>query len=448
MAHSHRKLIAASTAVGLVALTLAGCAPAASDGRTTIDVWTHEFEPLQASLLEKWIPEFESANPDIKINLTTVPLAGVVTYDAKLLASLSTGSGPDVWDMGDWNFGTMIDNGFLAPIDPGTFGYGDQTELVAHYADGVTTSVERDGQLYGMVNEFNTLRLFYNKDVFAEAGIPELSETTPISWDEVGQIGQTLLKEEGGQVTRMGLQLGFFSNYRAPQWYAQNFYTLMRQYGQDDLYVDGEPAGNTQPVIDALSLLSQLTHEDRAYDPTFVQNWFADIPQGRAAMVQAGTWYPGAASSNAEGEFNFGVAPTPVVDPSDPSTLKDVSYLWGWAVNAASSSPEQEAAQEFLAFILGKKGETDQAAYWFQELGYLQPTSDFLSSDAYASAVEERPWLQPFIDALSTYQVGPVQHSTDLAGEALIRAIDKITYDAQDPAQVAAELQRDLERLP
>lgn len=440
--------------MGVTAVLLSGCAsPSADSDDIQLDVWTHEFEPLQTAFLEKWIPEFEADNPDISVNLTTVPLAGVVTYDAKLLSSLSTGTGPDLWDMGDWNFQTMLDNDYLAPIDPETFGYSSQEELLGHYAPGVTTAIERDGTLYSIVSEFNTLRTFYNKKVFEEAGIPELSETEPISWDEVGQIGQELLAEDNGQITRMGLQLGFFANYRAPQWYAQNFYTLMRQYGQDDLYVDGQPAADTKPVIDALTLLSTLTHEDRAYDPTFVQNWFADLPQGRVAMVQAGTWYPGAAAGNAEGgsfEYgtDFGVAPVPVVDPQDPATYKDVSWLWGWAVNAASPDPEQEAAQEFLAFITGKAGETEQAEYWFSELGYLQPSNDFLDSAAYTGAVTEQPWLQQFIDVLDTYEVSPVPHSTDLTGEALIRAIDKITYDNADPTEVAQELQTELERLP
>lgn len=445
------RIIPGLVTMGVVAAMVAGCTAGTdneSETVTEIDVWTHEFEPLQKAMLEKYIPEFEALNENVRINLTTVPLAGVVTYDAKLLASLSTGTGPDLWDMGDWSFKQMLDNNYLAAINPATFGYANQEELIGHYQEGATKAMEKDGSLFGLISEFNTTRLFYNKDVFAEAGIPELSEDVPISWDEVGEIGQKLYKEENGIVTRTALQFGFFANFRAPQWYAQNFYTLMRQYGQDDLYVNGEAAADTEAVRDAFDLMYKLTFDDKAYDPTFVQNWFADMPQGRVAMVQAGTWYPGAASPNAEGEFNFGVAPIPVVNPDDPNTYKDVSWLWGWAVNAASSDRKQQVAQDFLAFILGKKGESEQAAFWFAEMGYLQPSNDFLNSDVYASTIAEKPWLQGFIDALSDYEISAVQHSTDLVGEALIRAIDSVVYDRKSGAEAASSLQIELERLP
>lgn len=452
------RFIPGLVAMGVATAMVAGCTAgaetsssptgAASGSTIEIDVWTHEFEPLQAAMLEKWIPEFEALNEGVRINLTTVPLAGVVTYDAKLLASLSTGTGPDLWDMGDWSFKQMLDNDYLAPMDPSAFGYGSQAELIGHYKEGSTDAMQKDGSLYGAISEFNTMRLFYNKDVFAEAGIPELSEDVPISWDEVGEIGRKLYTEDNGVVTRMGLQFGFYANFRAPQWYAQNFYTLMRQYGQDDLYIDGTAAADTEAVRNAFDLMYQLTFEDKAYDPTFVQNWFADMPQGRTAMVQAGTWYPGAASANADGEFNFGVAPVPVVDPANPETYKDVSWLWGWAVNAASSGPEQQVAQDLLAFILGKKGESEQAAYWFAQMGYLQPTNDFLNSEAYAATIVEKPWLQGFIDALSDYEISAVQHSSDIVGEALIRAIDSVVYDRKTGAEAANALQKELERLP
>ena len=44
--------------------------------------------------------------------------------------------------------------------------------------------------------------------------------------------------------------------------------------------------------------------------------------------------------------------------------LKDL-YL-----DAEAAEAEKQAAQDFLAFITGKKGETEQAAYWFENLGY------------------------------------------------------------------------------
>ena len=418
---------------------------AAEEPSVTLDVWTHEFAPLQTAMLEKWIPEFGAEHPNVTINLTTIPFAGVVSYDTRLLAALSSGTGPDVWDMGDWNYPMFKENGFLAPLDPGFFGYENDQEFIDSFQPGTTSVLEQDGQLVGLFSEFNTLNLFYNRDVFEEAGIADLPSDRPVSWDEIGRIGQQLRLEDEGILERIGLQLGFFANFRSPQWYAMHFYQFMRQHGQDDLFVDGAPAANTEAAVAAFQEIADLQYEYGAYDPTFLLDWFADVPNGRAGMVLAGTWYPAAALANVP-DFDFGVAPNPVLDPEDPSTYHNVSWLWGWSVNAASPDAEKQAAQEFLAFILGKKGETEQAAYWFENLGYFQPSKAFLESEAYASALEERPWLDLWVSAFDEYEIDTVPHNYDAIGAALVRAIDRVIYDGASAQDAADQLQTELER--
>ena len=285
-----RSAIAVTAMAAASAVVLAGCSlTSSSDSDTTeLTLWTHEFEPLQNAMQDKWIAEFENANPDIKIKMTTIPLAGAVSYDSKLLSTLSSGAGPDVWDMGSWNFPSFQEQGFLAPIDASAFGYEDSADLIGAYDPASLQELKYDDNLYGLFSEFNTLATYYNTDVFAEAGIPDLPTDKPVSWDQIGEIGSKLYQEKDGAVTRIGYQFGFFANFKDAQWYSQNFYTLLRQYGQDDIYVDGKPAGDTDAVRNALQVFSDFVYKYKAYDPTFLNNWFADVPDGRAAMVSAG----------------------------------------------------------------------------------------------------------------------------------------------------------------
>jgi ABC-type glycerol-3-phosphate transport system substrate-binding protein len=428
----------------VVAANLTGPA-VAQDGEVTVELWTHEFEPLQTAMLEKWIPEFEAAHPNITVTMTTIPIAGVVTYDTRLLASLSSGGGPDVWDMGDWNYPMFKENGFLEPLDPAVFGYESDQDFLDSYQEGSTSVLEQDGRLVGLFSEFNTLNLFYNRALFGEIGVEDLPSDRPVSWDEIGEIGQQLRVEQDGILERIGLQLGFFANFRNAHWYALHFYQFMRQHGQDDIFVDGAPAANTEAAVASFQEIADLQYQYQAYDPTFLIDWFADVPQGRAGMVLAGTWYPAAALANVP-DFDFGVAPNPVLDPDDPDTYHNVSWLWAWSVNANSPDPEKAAAQEFLAFILGKQGETEQAAWWFENLGYFQPSRAFIESEAYASALGERPWLELWISAFENYQIDTVQHSFDAAGAALVRAIDRVIYDGASAQEAADQLQAELER--
>jgi ABC-type glycerol-3-phosphate transport system substrate-binding protein len=440
---SRSRSLGLGLALSLALTALPGAATAQDD--ITIDLWTHEFPPLQEAMMDKWIPEFEAANPGVKVNLTSIPFAGVVSYDTKLLAALSSGTGPDVWDMGDWNYPAFKENGFLAPLDPGIFGYESDQEFIDSYQPGSTAILEQDGKLVGLHSEFNTLNLFYNRALFNEVGIAEPPTDRPLSWDEVGEIGRALRLEEDGILKRIGLQLGYFANFRSAHWAAMHYYTFLRQHGQDDIFIEGTPAANTEAAVAALQEFADLQYEYGAYDPTFLNNWFADVPEGRAGMVLAGTWYPAAAQGNVP-DFDFGVVQSPVLDPDDPSTYKNVSWLWAWSVNQASPDAEKQAAQEFLAFILGKKGETEQAAYWFENLGYFQPRVDFLESDAYAAALEDRPWLDLWISAFDDYEIDVVDHAFDEPGSALVRAIDRVIYDGQSAQDSADQLQAELER--
>ena len=191
----------------------------------------------------------------------------------------------------------------------------------------------------------------------------------------------------------MGYQFGFFANYPAPEWYIQNFYPVMRQYGQHELFVNDKPAGDGQAMVDAFQLFYDFTHTYHAYDPYFVQNWFADFPTNRVAMVAAGPWYP-SAIRGIDSKVRFGVAHHPVVDPDDPATYQNIMYSFGWVVNAKRDPEQQALAQEFLGFILGKKGEAEQPLWWLENVGVIQPRSGLsliarLSRDPGAGTVDE-----------------------------------------------------------
>lgn len=413
-----------------------------------LELWTHEFPPLQDAMTNKWIPEFEAAHPGVKVKMTAIPFAGVIAYDSKLLAALAGGEGPDVWDMGDWNYKTFIDNGFLAPLDATIFGYANEQEMIDAYLPNTMSIFVRDGKVYGLFSEYNTLALFYNLDMFEAEGIEPLPEDKPVSWETIGELGQRLYKTDpvSGAPTQMAWQWGFFANYRSSQWYAQGFYALMRQFGQHDIYIEDKPAANSEAVKNAFQVIYDLQYKYKAYDPVFINNWFADFPQGRIAMVLAGTWFVPAIRQN-NPDVRFGVAPHPVVNPDDKNTYKNIQWSWGWSVNANKSPEQQKLAQEFLAFILGKKGETAQAAWWFANLGYTQPSKAFFESKDYQEKLAADPWLKQWIDAFEIFQIDYVQHSYDEPGSALMRAIDRVIYDQMTPEETMKLFQAELERM-
>lgn len=426
-------------------------APVGAQEERVLEVWSHDYQPLADALTSKWIPEFEAANPGVKVNYTSITFAGSgIDYDTKLLADLASGAGPDVWVMGSWNYieNQYIESGLVAPLDPAIFGYESVDDMVADYPPNSLTAFIRDGQIYAMFNELTTMSLFYNKDIFDAAGIEYLPEDKPVSWQHIGEISQQLRQTDAstGALSQIGFQFGFFAAFRSPQWYAQDYYVLLRQFGQDDLFMDGQPAANTEAAVNAFQVIYDFTHTYQAYDPTFLANWFADFPNNRVAMVWAGPWFV-AAARGTNPDMRFGVAPTPVVDPDNPDTYDSIVYSWGWSVNPNKTPEQQVLAQEFLAFILGKKGEAEQPVWWFENMGLGQPRQAFLEAEGYQAALEAEPWLTQFNNAFEMFDINYLQHSYDQAGAALIRAIDRVVYDGMSAQETADLLQNELQRL-
>lgn len=415
-------------------------------------LWTHEYSTFSGGLKDKWIPEFEASHPGVKVEYEVFPYSGaIVSFDTKLLAEVASGGGPDVWAMGSHNFtqAKYIEAGLLAPLDPNMFGYDSVEDVVNDYPPNSLNVFIKDGKIYALPNEITPLCLFYNKTMFDDAGIPYLPEDKPVSWDYIGDISQKILETDTADSSpiKMGYQFGFFANYPSPEWYVQDFYPVMRQYGQDDLYKDGKPAGQSQAMINAFQMFYDFTYAYHAYDPYFVTDWFSDFSNNRVAMVTAGPWYPSAIRS-INPDVQFGVAPHPVVDPDDPATFENIMYSFGWVINANRDPEQQKLAQEFLVFILGKKEESQQHLWWFENVGVIQPSTAFLQSPEYQKFLDQEPWMNCFIDTFEQYHVDYYQHSSDEAGAALVRAMNRIVYDKMLPADTANLLQNELLLLP
>lgn len=456
-----------ATCVAFIAGALSGCSDGDDDSSTEAEarsaaqpnfegrrlvVWTHEFAPFNEAIRDVWIPQFAELHPEVDVEYEFVPFSGtLITYNTKVLAALASGAGPDTWDIGSWNFteDKYIDAGLVAPLDPTVFGYDSVDAMVDAYPPNSLNAFRNEENLYAVFNELTTFCLFYNRDVFDDAGVPYLPEDRPISWDRVLEIADQVLvvHPESSDIERIGYQFGFFAQYHSPQWYSQMFYPFLRQFGQDDFYIDGEPAADTDAMIAALRMFYDFTHVHRAYDPYYYEDWFSGFAEGRVAMLAAGPWFV-SAIRGVNPDANIGIAPLPVVDPDDPTTYRNIMYSFGWAVNPNRSEEQQHLAQEFLRFMLGGRGEWEQAAWWFENVGLLQPKRAFIESPGYQSILRREPWLACFDRTYETYHVDYYQHSSDEAGSALIRAIDRVVYNASSPEESARLLQNELILLP
>lgn len=156
----------------LAALTLAaagGCSvgdDSSSPGDTTVTfrLWDDQV----ANAYKTSFAEFEKQNPGIKVDVQVVPWAD---YWTKLPTDISAGTAADIYWTNTSNFGLYADNNQLLPIedDPG-------------FVRSVVSLYTRSGKLWGVPQLWDSIALFYNKDLVAKAGV----DPSQLIWDPTG----------------------------------------------------------------------------------------------------------------------------------------------------------------------------------------------------------------------------------------------------------------------
>ena len=113
----------------------------------------------QEETLKKMIEIFESKNPDIKVD---VQITGYEDYFTKLATTVGAAI-PDVFEMNMENFLSYMLRGACADLT----GKID----TANYSEGTLAAVSSEGKIYAVPMSFSTCVLFYNKDLFDQAGV-------------------------------------------------------------------------------------------------------------------------------------------------------------------------------------------------------------------------------------------------------------------------------------
>jgi ABC-type glycerol-3-phosphate transport system substrate-binding protein len=193
-----RRTALQGAALLLAPAALAACGGSGGSGGSspiTLNFWTHTDPPL-VTVTKAAIATFEKANPNIKISNTTIPNT---EFFAKMFTSMTTGTGPDVFDMNDDNVrGDYIPRSLLAPVDATALGYSSMAKLTAAYDPGTLGGATGpDGRVYGVPLEDYSAALAINTSLFAKAGLDPTNY--PKTWDDVGVMGAKIAKATGAQ---------------------------------------------------------------------------------------------------------------------------------------------------------------------------------------------------------------------------------------------------------
>ena len=406
----HRRTARAALLVGGVALFAASCggdddddsakdAGASGSGDpVTIEWWHIQNNDPGLSLWEDIAAEFEDEHPNVTIKITVYENEA---FKTAIEPRLQAGEPPDLFQ--SWGGGELT-----AQVDADLV--QDITDDVDPWVDTLNEAAVKTYQVedrqYGIPFDLGMVGFWYNKDLFAQAGIDE----PPATWDELLEDVQTL-KDAG--ITPIALGEG--DKWPGMFWWA---YLALRLGGPEALLEAGETGSfDTEPFIQAGEHLADLIalepfqagHMAAVWDGAGGQA--ATIATEDAAFHLMGQWAPGTQQANSpDGEGlgdKLGWFPFPEVDGGEGAPTDGFGGGNGFAVGR-DAPPE---AVEFLEYISSR----DVADRWGKSnsgilpvvIGSEESVTDPALQEVLA-ARGEATFMQLYLDQAYSPELGEV----------------------------------------
>lgn len=328
-----KKLVSMLLAGVMTVSMLAGCGSSGesaaepdsddSAGETTLSLWT-VFTGSDGDVLREIIDNYNETNED---GVTVeVDIMDNDTLQSKLPSAVSSGTGPDFVLVGIEYIQEYVKNDMLESIDDFWDATGTNED---NYYENVVAKSYVDGTLYGVPMQYNLQYLYYNKDLFADAGI----DAAPATFDELEETAKALTDADKGQYG-----LAFPSDFG---YYVQYLWGN----GGDVINTEtGENLLNSEPNIETLTWLQQLAKE---VSPEGITSADADtmFQSGQLAMCIAGPWNINILNSLG---LNYGVAAMPAGSDGAYSAEGGCAYM----VPKGTEDEVKEAAYKFMAHWL------------------------------------------------------------------------------------------------
>jgi multiple sugar transport system substrate-binding protein len=310
------KAAVAAGAVGVLSLSSPGASLAALSRKAGVSAapaptgtltFIHEGAADLIAIINGVISLFEKRYPRVHVRSTIIPGGGTTgnwgQYFDALVTQIAGGRIPDTVWMATEGLRVFESHGLLYPID-GLI-ERDRKELDAYFKDlppvvfGSWDKLASPGHRYELPTQFNTMGIWYNADLFSQAGVPE--PKTGWTWDDFHAIATKLTQQ--GKV--YGMYVTNASTFVGPMpWLVTNGASPMNGSWT-------KATIDTPQAIEAAEFMRQLVSEGISPAPGGQFDPFGAMAQGKLAMFGAG-WWPLPTMKKLGMLKKVGIAPWPV----------------------------------------------------------------------------------------------------------------------------------------
>lgn len=355
-------LLCVSTVISLAACGSSGetegesSAEGSSSGQTELTLLRLgdliKAEPIFSPIIES----FEAENPDITVNFEAMAWDEATTK-LKLLGA--QGDLPDVTFVNIANGWDLAAEGYL--MDLTELFESDETlssEIPQSVIDIATTD---DGAMYWIPSATGAFGLWYNKELFEQAGLDP--ESPPTTVEEMISYAQTITEETG--VPGLGWGVSATEDFANV---VESFYS---SYTGEDIWSDKDKCftfenneENRELFAQALEEMAAITNDygitqpnPVEYNPSGIRTLFRD---GQFGMYLDGVWAVKELltelDKGEESKFNTGLF------PAGPAGSHPIMGCDGWAIPEACENKEE--AWELIQCLMSSDNQTSHALQW------------------------------------------------------------------------------------
>ena len=394
--------------VSALALLAASSTAALAEGKTITMIQCGDtIAETYPALIEQWSAETG--------NTVEVQQIGWAQCQDKATTLAAAGDPVALAYMGSRTLKQLAQNDLIIPIP-----YTEEEK--ASYYPHIMDTVTFDGEQWGIPTAFSTKALFWNKGLFAEAGLDP--ETPPATWEELYDMGKTIKDKTG--VAGFGLVAKTMDN--TMHTFLHFVYTNDGQVIDDD----GNIVLDSEQNLEALEFYKKLVDISEegptAYEMDNMTQLFND---SQVAMIEQGPWVRVQASD----DIDWGVAPLPVgPQAKGPGTLLITDSL---AVFKGSGVEDE-------AIDLAKLLTNPENQFAYEKMHGLTPLRPVAGV---AELVAEDPTWKPFLDGIANG--GPEPLMTDYKGmqDAFIEMVQSVVTGQSEPSEAISYAQETLESL-
>jgi ABC-type glycerol-3-phosphate transport system substrate-binding protein len=370
---SRRQFMTRAAAMGLSATAISGAlrqVPTRAQETTTVTFWS-KFTPPAIDWVKQQVDAYNAQATGHQVELTQIP-PSEVDDDAKLMAAVRGGSGPDVYLLDRFIVAQRAGDGLLQDLSA-----MGADEVITQHIAFARAEASFDGKVYALPFDTDVRALYYNKAMIQAAGTDPAefdAANGPLTWDRVKEVANTLnVQDSNGNYTQMGfvpwVSQGWHYTYGF-SWGATFFDSASCQVTPDEPAV---VAASTwvQNYCKELGADKVNAFGNPSMQPAFDQTQHPFLI-GTVAMHITGDWEIARLEQLAP-TIDYGITWMPVPKTGDQSA----TWAGGWSVVIPQGAKNVEEAWTFMQWIAGEPGQR-----MYTEVSSHMPTIEALQTDA------------------------------------------------------------------